>query len=129
VREGHLVDYDVIRISSDVKMNGVFLQPGENVEYVDPETGLSRMDQLEDERQFDAADVEAKITAPESNKKIINEIRTHATAHEQRYGRFPKTLRRRTEMKVPFLADSYYAAQAWTVWPSSRRNSERCGHC
>jgi hypothetical protein len=30
-------------------MNGVFLKEGENVEIVDPETGLSKLDQLDDE--------------------------------------------------------------------------------
>jgi len=43
------VDYDAVKVRSNVRMNGVFLKEGENVEYVDPETGLSKMDQLEDE--------------------------------------------------------------------------------
>src|SRR5262249_5273887 len=34
VRDGYLVDYDVVRVRSDVRMNGVFLQSGENVEMV-----------------------------------------------------------------------------------------------
>src|SRR5690606_7282951 len=29
VREGHLVDYDVVKISSDVRLKGVFLKEGE----------------------------------------------------------------------------------------------------
>src|SRR5437899_8411617 len=73
-------------------MNGVFLKEGENVEYVDPETGLSKMDQLEDERPFDAAEIETKVTAPESNRKVLEEVKKHAIEHETRYGRFPKTL-------------------------------------
>jgi IS66 C-terminal element len=73
-------------------MNGLFLREGEHVEYVDPDSGLSRMDQLEDERQFDTADLEARITAPESNRKIVDEIRSYTADHERRYGRFPKTL-------------------------------------
>jgi type I restriction enzyme R subunit len=92
VSDGHLVDYDVVRVRSEVRMNGLFLREGEHVEYVDPESGLSRMDQLEDERQFETADLEAKITAPESNRKLIDEIHTYTADHERRYGRFPKTL-------------------------------------
>lgn len=92
VREGHLVDYDVVTIKSDVRMNGVFLKEGENVEVVDTETGLSKMDTLEDERQFDSSELEAKVTAPESNRKIIEELAKHALEHERAHGRFPKTL-------------------------------------
>lgn len=92
VRDGHLVDYDVVTVRSEVRMNGLFLREGENVELVDPETGLSKMDTLEDERQFDTSELEAKVTAPESNRKILAELRKHALEHEQRTGRFPKTL-------------------------------------
>src|SRR4029079_17227920 len=92
VREGHLVDYDAVNIRSDVRMNGVFLQEGERVEVVDPETGLSRADQMEDERQFEIADLESRITAPQSNRLILEEVKRYAAEHEARYGRFPKTL-------------------------------------
>lgn len=92
VEQGYLVDYDVVRVHSNVRMNGVFLKEGENVEYVDPETGLSKLDKLEDERPFDATEIESKVTAPESNRKILEEIKKHAAEHEGRYGRFPKTL-------------------------------------
>ena len=33
-------------------------------EVVDPESGLTAMDQLEDERAFSTAEIEAKVTAP-----------------------------------------------------------------
>ncbi len=92
VRDGHLVDYDAVYVRSDVRMSGVFLHEGENVEIVDPETGLSRMDTLEDERQFDSAEIESKVTAPESNRKILEEIKKHADEYERLHGRFPKTL-------------------------------------
>lgn len=92
VKDGHLVDYDVVRVRSDVRMNGLFLREGENVEHVDPRTGLSRMDQLEDEREFPTTELEQKITAPESNRKIIGELKKHCDDHERRHGRFPKTL-------------------------------------
>jgi type I restriction enzyme R subunit len=92
VREGYLVDYDVIRVRSDVRMNGLFLREGENVEIVDTQTGLSKMDQLEDERAFATSELEAKITAPESNRKLIEELKKYTDDHERQFRRFPKTL-------------------------------------
>jgi type I restriction enzyme R subunit len=92
VREGFLVDYDVVRVRSDVRMNGVFLKEGEQVDEVDPDTGTRQLDLLEDERVYDATSVERKITAPDSNRKILEELRRYAEEHEQENGRFPKTL-------------------------------------
>ncbi|HEX6509330.1 MAG TPA: DEAD/DEAH box helicase family protein [Chloroflexota bacterium] len=92
VRESYLVDYDVVRIRSDVRMNGVFLKEGEQVDQVDPATGTRQLDLLEDERVYEAPDVERKITAPDSNRKILTELKRYADAHELDYGRFPKTL-------------------------------------
>jgi type I restriction enzyme, R subunit len=92
VREGFLVDYDVVTIKSDVRMNGIFLNEGAQVGIVDPKTGLEQLDLLEDERQFEATEVEEKITAPESNKKILEEIQKYTVEHEREYGRFPKIL-------------------------------------
>jgi len=68
VGEGFLVDYDVIKLSSNVRMNGLFLQEGEQVGNVDPETGAEQMDLLEDERQFDTSEIEQRVTAPESSR-------------------------------------------------------------
>ena len=92
VEEGHLVDYDVVNVRSDVRMNGVFLQEGEQVGRVDPQSGATRLDLLEDERRFESTEIESKVTSPDSNRRIIEEIKTYAIAHEQRTGRFPKTL-------------------------------------
>jgi len=92
VREGYLVDYDVVTVHSNVRMNGVFLNEGEEIAIVDPVSGAEQLDLLEDERQFDATEVEQKVTAPDSNLKILEEIRSYATHHEQECGRFPKTL-------------------------------------
>ena len=92
VEEGYLVDYDVVNVRSEVRMQGVFLHEGENVELVDRETGLSKMDQLEDERQFDTTDLESKVTAPASTKKIVEELKEYSDEHERQCGRFPKTL-------------------------------------
>ena len=92
VREGFLVDYDVVAITSDVRMNGVFLREGEAVGAIDTTTGAETLDLLEDERRFDTSDIESRVTAPDSNKKILEEIRRHAERHQEKYGRFPKTL-------------------------------------
>lgn len=92
VREGYLVDYDVVTIASDIRMNGVFLKEGEQVGHVDPKTGHEQMDLLEDERQFASTEVEEKVTSPDSNRKILEEVRKYACEHEQQTGRFPKTL-------------------------------------
>lgn len=92
VRDGYLVDYNVVSIRSEVRMNGLFLKEGENVEVVDPTTGTSKLDTIEDERQFETTEIERKVTAPESNRKIVEEIRKYALEHEERLGRFPKTL-------------------------------------
>ena len=50
------------------------------------------MDQLEDERAFATSELEAKITAPESNRKIIEELKKYTDEHERQFRRFPKTL-------------------------------------
>jgi len=92
VQDGYLVDYDAVKISSKIRLEGVFLKEGENVEVVDTETGQTKMDELEDERSFSSDDIESKVTAPDSNRKIIGEIEKYALEHEKQYGRFPKTL-------------------------------------
>lgn len=92
VREGFLVDYDVVTIKSDVRMKGVFLTEGEQIGVIDPTSGAEKLDQVEDERQFDTGEIEQKVTAPESNKKILEEIKRFALEHQEFYGRFPKTL-------------------------------------
>jgi len=92
VREGFLVDYDAVALDSNVRMNGIFLKAGEEVGIIDATTGLQSYDHLEDERQFDTAEVERTITSPDSNRKILSEIRKYAEEHEERFGRFPKTL-------------------------------------
>lgn len=92
VREGHLVDYDVVSIDSDVRMNGVFLDEGEQIEEVDTMSGVKQLDLLEDEVTFDSSKIEREITAPQSNRRIVEEIRRYAEEHERATGRFPKTL-------------------------------------
>jgi type I restriction enzyme R subunit len=92
VQDGYLVDYDVVTVKSNVRMNGVFLKEGEQVGIIDPTSGAEQLDQVEDERQFETTEVERTITSPDSNRKIIEEIRKYALEHEQQYGRFPKIL-------------------------------------
>ncbi|MBI2358767.1 MAG: DEAD/DEAH box helicase family protein [Deltaproteobacteria bacterium] len=92
VREGYLVDYDAVTIKSDVRLNGVFLSEGEQIGVINPETGAEQLDLLEAERQFPAEEVEIKVTSPDSNRKILEEIKKYGSEHEEREGRFPKTL-------------------------------------
>lgn len=92
VRDGFLVDFDQVAIHSDVRLNGVFLKEGEQIGKIDPEKGGETLDNVEDEREFDASAVEREITAPLSNRKIIEEIAKHAYEHEEETGRFPKIL-------------------------------------
>lgn len=92
VKEGFLVDHDVVTVKSNVRLKGLFLKEGEEVGLVDPHTGAKKMDVLEDERGFDSSAVERDITAPDSNRKILQEIKKYADEHEAKLGRFPKTL-------------------------------------
>ena len=73
-------------------MRGVFLKEGDRVSVVNPETGIEQLDLLEDQRDFQPTEVERSVTSPDSNRKILEEVRKYATDHEARYGRFPKIL-------------------------------------
>jgi type I restriction enzyme, R subunit len=92
VREGYLVDYDPVMVHSDVRMNGVFIEEGQQVGLINTTSGVEQLDFLEDQRQFAPTEVEEKVTSPDSNRKIVEELKTYTDKHEQRYGRFPKTL-------------------------------------
>jgi len=92
ILDGYLVDYEPVKINSNVRMKGAFLKEGEQVGLVDTSTGRVLHDTLEDERAFASTDIEQKITSPDSNKKIIKEIAEYARKHEEETGRFPKTL-------------------------------------
>ncbi len=92
VTDGFLVDYEAIGIHSEVRIKGIFLNEGERVGVKDPETGKELIDQLEDEREFNSQDIERKITSPDSNRKIMQEIAQYALKHEKEKGRFPKML-------------------------------------
>jgi len=92
VRDGFLVDWDAVKIKSDVKINGVFLEEGESIGRIDVKTGEEILDELEDERNYESSQIESDITVLDSNQKIIKEFAKHAYEHEERTGRFPKTL-------------------------------------
>jgi type I restriction enzyme, R subunit len=92
ILDGFLVDYEAVSIKSDIRMKGVFLKEGEMVENVDTETGAKQLDLLEDERAFASEQVEKDITAPQSNKAIMEEVAKYAYEHEAKTGRFPKML-------------------------------------
>jgi type I restriction enzyme R subunit len=92
VAEGYLVDYDVVSLNSDIRMNGLFLKEGEQVEQVDPMSGVKQLDLLEDERSFETTKIERQVTAPDSNRRILGELKRYTDEHEERYGRFPKAL-------------------------------------
>lgn len=92
VEDGFLVDYDAVALKSDVRLNGIFLDEGHQVGLVDTTSGATQLDFLEDQREFPSAEIEQKITAPDSNRKILEEIKRYADQHEEQHGRFPKTL-------------------------------------
>jgi type I restriction enzyme R subunit len=52
ILDGFLVDYEVVAIKSDVRMNGAFLKEGDEVGLIDTTTGKEQRDELEDERTF-----------------------------------------------------------------------------
>ncbi len=86
------MDYQAVKIKSDVRINGIFLKEGEKVGLKDRSTGKELIDELEDEREFDSRDIERRITSPDSNRKILQEIARYACEHEEKTGRFPKIL-------------------------------------
>src|SRR4029079_10875881 len=75
VREGHLVDYDAVAIRSNIRMTGLFLKQGEQVGLVDTTSGSEKLDLLEDERAYDTTEIERKVTSPDSNRKVIEELK------------------------------------------------------
>jgi type I restriction enzyme R subunit len=92
VADGYLVDYDVLTFRSNVRVNGVFLKEGEEVATVDTTSGQMNFDLLEDERSYDSSEIERAVTVPDSNRKLLEELKRYTDEHEQRYARFPKTL-------------------------------------
>ncbi len=92
ILDGFLVDYEPVRITSNVWMNGAFLKEGEQVGIINTDSGSERLDNLEDAREFSSSQIERDITAPDTNRKIIEEIAKYALKFETDNGHFPKTL-------------------------------------
>ena len=92
ISDGWLVDYEPVKIRSNVRISGCFLKEGEQVGIIDTETGREIYDQLEDERAFSSEQIERDITAPDSNRKIVQEIAKYAYRHQKERGHFPKIL-------------------------------------
>lgn len=92
VREGFLVDYDAVAIQSDITLKGVFLEEGEEVGLINTETGQLSFEALEDERELPAPTTEIDWTAPDRNRKIVQEIKKCLLEQEEQFGHFPKTL-------------------------------------
>ena len=92
VRESYLVDYDAVAIQSDITLRGVFLKEGEEVGLVNTHTGQLKFETLEDERELPAPTTEIDWSAPDRNRKIVQEIRKYLSEQEKQSGHFPKTL-------------------------------------
>jgi len=92
VREGYLVDYDAVAIQSDITLRGVFLKEGEEVGLVNTHTGQLKFETLEDERELPAPTTEIDWTAPDRNRKIVEEIKKYLKEQEAQLSHFPKTL-------------------------------------
>ena len=54
------MDYDVVSVKSNVRMQGIFLKEGEQIGVVNAETGAKQLDLLEDERQYETTEIEEK---------------------------------------------------------------------
>ena len=92
VQEGYLVDYDAIAIQSDITLKGVFLKEGEEVALINTKTGQLSFEILEDERELPALTTEIDWTAPDRNRKIVQEIKKYLLDQEEQLGHFPKAL-------------------------------------
>jgi len=92
VEEGYLVDYEPTEIRSQMAMQGTFLRPGEAVTLVDWKTGAMRYDELEDERELSAAQLQREWTAVDHDRKIVQEVARYLRAFEEERGYFPRTL-------------------------------------
>ncbi len=92
VQEGYLVDYDAVAIQSDITLRGVFLKEGEEVGLINTKTGQLSFEILEDERELPAPTTEIDWTAPDRNRKIVQEIKKYLLDQEAQLGHFPKTL-------------------------------------
>ncbi len=92
VSDGFLVDYDEVKIDSEIALKGHFLKEGEEVGLRDTATGQLKLDFVEDERELPAGTLEHDWTAPDHNRKVVDELAKHLREQEHDLGHFPKTL-------------------------------------
>ncbi|KYG01892.1 hypothetical protein BE21_55675 [Sorangium cellulosum] len=92
VRDGFLVDYDLVTIESSIRLDSALLEQGEDVDRSEAEREQRQLNPLEDERSYETAEIERWLTQSGANRAILEEIKKHAAEHEACYGRFPKTL-------------------------------------
>ncbi len=90
--DGYLVGYDPVLIHSEITLKGHFLREGEEVQLKDTETGQLRLDIVEDERDLPPETLTQDWTAPDRDRKIVQEVVDHLLAQERDKGHFPKTL-------------------------------------
>lgn len=75
IDDGYLVDFDAVRIRTDIDMEGeVTLQKGEGVTVEDYSTKKHKDELLEDDLKIDTSSLERKITVEDRNRKIVQEV-------------------------------------------------------
>ena len=114
VREGYLVDYDVVAVKSDVRMKGIFLKEGEEVAYVDQDSGVKQLDLLEDERAFDTHRHRAEGHLPRFQPQDpgrVEEIRASSTKRGTAGSR-RRSFSRRTTFLIPPTPTSWWTPRA-----------------
>ncbi len=92
VTDGYLVDYDPVKISSDITLHGHFLREGEEVGLLDTRTGQLRFEFMEDEHDLPPETLAQDWAAPDRDRKIVQELARYLREQEQALGHFPKTL-------------------------------------
>ncbi|HLE30492.1 MAG TPA: DEAD/DEAH box helicase family protein [Anaerolineales bacterium] len=116
VADGYLVDYDPVLIQSDITLHGHFLRQGEEVGLRDTRTGQLRFEFMEDERALPPETLTRDWTAPDRDRKIVQELAQYLREQEADRGRFPKTLvfaendlphRSHAEQLVRFLREEF----------------------
>src|SRR5436309_13181286 len=63
--------------------------------------GAKKLDFVEDERQFDSAEIEEKITSPDSNRKILEELKRRL-----RHRLLPMARRTNAVLRAPLATSS-----------------------
>lgn len=90
VHEGYLVDFDAVRIQTDIDMaKEIELQKGEAVEVRDRGGTYRFSTFLEDELNIQTASLERKVTVEDRNRKIVQEVLSYIKKGGER---IPKTI-------------------------------------